>query len=161
MTMMDFSKWLEATRLSEYLSSTSWIVPAVQAIHIVSVGVVFASMSLLSLRLLGVVHRQQVSSAALSSLSWLWPALLVLLLTGAALVVAEPERELLNRTFLLKMALILSAAVTSGLLRRSMIQRRPFWDSPTLPLAAKPLGVLLLILWAAIIVCGRWIAYTQ
>ena len=160
--MEHLSKWLEATRLSQYFSSTSWVVPTVQSIHILGVAVVFASMSMLSLRLLGLFSsRQSVSAAALPALSWLWPALLVLLLTGLVMVVAEPERELLNQTFLLKMALVAVAAVASGVLRRSMLRRRQAWDAPASRKAAKSIGVLFFVLWIAIIVCGRWIAYTQ
>jgi hypothetical protein len=160
--MEHLSKWLEATWLSEYLSSTSWIVPAVQSIHILGVALVFASMSMLSLRLLGFFSaRQPVSAAALPALSWLWPAFLVLLLTGLVMVVAEPERELLSQTFLLKMALVAVAAVASSVLRRSMLRHRQSWDAPQGHAAAKVLGILFFVLWVAIIVCGRWIAYTQ
>ncbi len=160
--MMYLSRWLQATWLCDYFSSTSWVVPTVQSIHILGVALVFASMSLLSLRLLGFSSsRQSVSVAALPTLAWLWPALVVLLLTGLVMVVSEPERELLNQTFLLKMVLVAVAAVASGLLRRSMLRHRQAWDAPEGRKAAKPVGVLFFLLWVAIIVCGRWIAYTQ
>ena len=120
-----FCKWLESTPLSVYCAATPWIVPTVQSIHILGVCVAFASMSMLSLRLVGVWARQRpVSAIAVPMLSRLWPVLAVLLFTGAVMVLAEPERELLNRMFLLKMTLVGIAAVTGWALRGSVERRR-------------------------------------
>jgi hypothetical protein len=154
-----FCKWLESTPLSVLCAATSWVVPTVQSIHILGVCVAFASMSMLSLRLLGVWGRRRpVTVIAVPVLSWLWPALAALLLTGMVMVLAEPERELLNGTFRLKMALVAAAAVTGWALSSSLARRPQRWDASP---AAKPLGIALFVLWAAIVVCGRWIAYTQ
>jgi hypothetical protein len=157
-----FCKWLESTPLSVYCAATSWIVPTVQSIHILGVCAAFASMSMLSLRLLGVWGRRRpVAAIALPVLSWLWPALGVLLLTGIVMVLAEPERELLNVTFRLKMALVAVAAVSGWALRGSLARRPQHWDFSVERAAVKPLALALFVLWAAIVVCGRWIAYTQ
>ena len=157
-----FCKWLESTPLSVYCAATPWIVPTVQSIHILGVCVAFASMSMLSLRLVGVWARQRpVSAIAIPMLSRLWPVLAVLLLTGAVMVLAEPERELLNRMFLLKMTLVGIAAVTGWALRGSLVRRRQLWDNSSGRAAVRSLGIALFVLWGVIIVCGRWIAYTQ
>jgi hypothetical protein len=157
-----FCKWLESTPLSVYCAATPWIVPTVQSIHILGVCVAFASMSMLSMRLVGVWARQRpVSAIAVPMLSRLWPVLAVLLFTGAVMVLAEPERELLNRMFLLKMTLVGVAAVTGWALRGSLIHRRQRWDISPGRAAVRSLGIALFVLWGAIIVCGRWIAYTQ
>jgi hypothetical protein len=155
-------KWLASMSVSTYFASTSWIVPTVQSIHIVCVGVVFASMCMLSFRLLGIsAGTRPVTVMANPILSWLWPALLLLLLTGAVMITAEPERELLNTIFMLKMLLVATAALACGILRRSLKLRPQFWDGTQWRVAARSTGVFFLILWTSIIVCGRWIAYTQ
>jgi hypothetical protein len=156
------SKWLESTAVSEQFAATAWIVPTVQSVHIVSVSIVFASMSMLSFRLLGVSGRaRSIAATAAPVLSWLWPALGVLLLTGIVMIMAEPQRELLNELFLIKMALIAIAACVSGVFRGSLGHDPQAWDSADRRAVAKLIGVTLLVLWIAIIVCGRWIAYTQ
>ena len=157
-----FSKWLGSTSASAYFASTSWIVPTMQSIHIVCVAIVFASMSMLSFRLLGITGRgRSVSASATPVLWWLWPALIVLLLTGTVMVIAEPERELLNETFLIKMLLVAIAAVASALLRRSISRNPQEWDVSRGHGVARAVGGVFLTLWIAIIICGRWIAYTQ
>ena len=158
----ELCKWLERTPASVFVASTTWIVPTVQSIHILSVGVVFASMSMLSFRLLNIWGRRQTVSTRLRpALSCLWPGLTVLLLTGVVMIVAEPERELLNRIFLLKMTLVAIAALIGLALRRSVSRRPQWWDASAASVVPKCAGLLLSALWVAIIVCGRWIAYTQ
>jgi Ca2+/Na+ antiporter len=157
-----FCKWLENTAVSEQFASVSWVVPTVQSVHIISVSIVFASMSMLSFRLLGVSGRtRSIAATAAPVLSWLWPALAVLLLTGIVMILAEPERELLNQVFLLKMLLIAIAACVSGVFRGSLSHDPQAWDRAGRRAIAKLTGIALLALWIAIIVCGRWIAYTQ
>ena len=157
-----FCHWLASTPASAYFSGAPWIVPTVQSIHIVCVAVVFASMCMLSFRLLGIAAGMRpVTAVARPILSWLWPALLLLLLTGAVMITAEPARELLNTIFMLKMLLVATAAVACWILRRSLSRSPQAWSDTPRRVTSKCAGVVFLCLWISIVVCGRWIAYTQ
>lgn len=152
-------RWIDTLQLHQLMVNIGWAVPLVQTIHILSIAVVFGSSLVLSLRAL------QLAGGDLSPASWgarlngwIGWALLVLLLTGALMICGEPGRSLLNTTFQIKMLLTLVAVILFiGLARRIRVLDRA--DEPT-PGAVRMLGALLLLLWLAIITCGRWIAYT-
>lgn len=154
-------EWLGGTEVSQTLQTTGWMVPMVQAVHIMAIAMVIVPVLLLALRLLGIGRPRQpipVRAASLGpAISW---ALLALLISGVALVVAEPRRELLNAVFQTKMALLLAAVtVTVGV--RRWAARSSEDAAYTAPLGARGLALLSLFLWVAVVSCGRWIAYVQ
>jgi hypothetical protein len=158
--LLGLAKWLGATRLSGQLQAIGWIIPTLQTIHILAVAVLFSSAILLDLRLLGVLQRDAApGEVARRFLPVLWPALLVLLVTGSLLIVGEPRRTLLNPTFYLKMALLLAAIALTVGLRRAIASA--FWSHGVGRRFAGPLAAALSMLaWSGIVIAGRWIAYT-
>jgi uncharacterized membrane protein SirB2 len=158
-----FCDWLAATPLSLLIQSVEWIIPAVQSLHILAIAVVMASVVVVDLRLLGVAGgRQTISSMTRRYFPWVWVALAVLLLTGLTLVVGEPHRELLSPVFVAKMALLAVTIVLTAAFQLSVQQRREAWDaSSTTRAGARLVAVASLVLWVAIVACGRWIAYVE
>jgi hypothetical protein len=156
-----FCWWLEHTALSQTIQGVNWIVPAVQTVHILAITVVAASALMIDLRLLGLFSAdrplRQVS-ARFMPLIW-WP-LLVLLATGAIMIVGEPARSLKNPAFLLKMALLVTALVVTALLQLRM-RRDPALGSPASGhrVVATAIAIVSMMLWSGIIFAGRWIAY--
>src|SRR5207237_4749238 len=149
--------WLEHTALSQTIQSVNWIVPAVQTIHILAITVVAASALMIDLRLIGVFSADRPMrevSARFLPLIW-WP-LLVLLATGAIMIVGEPARALKNPAFQLKMALLIAALLVT-LTAQAMRTRHPAFGARKGAFAAG-LAVLSMTLWMGIIFAGRWIA---
>ncbi len=149
-----FSKWLAATPLSVGLSSQAWVVPTVQSVHILAIGILMASVVMLDLKLVGLAGRNlSVEATNKRFTPWIWGALTVLVPTGIILVICEPARELLNTGFRIKMGLlIVVVAITAWLqarLRAPSANLRP----------EKAAAAASLVLWLAIITLGRWIAY--
>ncbi len=158
-----FCDWLENTPLSLVIQSVSWIIPLVQSIHIMAVTVIVGSVLSVDMKLLGVVGRgSPISGATRRFLPWVWVALVVLLLTGAALTAAEPRRELLNNVFRLKMVLILLICAVTGAFQVTVSRNASAWgDTPSNQRQARLLAIGTLMIWAAIIFCGRWIGYVN
>ena len=155
-----FTKWLAATPVSAAIGEAPWITPAVQSVHILAIAVVMSAILMMDLRLLGAFGDiDAVGAFSKRYLPWVWWALIVLFLSGATLIVGEPRRSLQNPTFVLKMALLVGAA---GL---TLITQRPFGGDPDYwadrKVTGRALAIASLVLWAAIVLCGRWIAYTQ
>lgn len=160
-TLRAFGDWLATTSLSETIQTVTWVIPAVQTVHIVCVAVVVAATFLVDLRILGAFARSQ-PLAALSHrfLTWIWWALLVLLVTGSLLIVGEPGRSLLNPMFGLKMLMLVIVAALTVVLQRPLVADAGFWDaSGGRQIAAKSIALLSLALWSCIVFAGRWIAY--
>lgn len=157
-----FCDWLEKTAVSQTFQSVGWVVPTVQSIHILAIAMVMAPALVLDLRLLGVRGATQPIPRLFASLTpVIWWALLVLLVSGGLLIVTEPRRELLNVVFQSKMALLVAAvAVTVGLQRWAATDPAAREEDP--PRAGvRGAAVLSLLLWVAIVGCGRWIAYVE
>jgi len=157
-----FSDWLSQTAISQTFQSVGWIVPTVQSVHIMAIGLVMISAILLDARLLGVGRGRQPIWRLFAALNpVIWWALLALLISGGLLVVTEPRRELLNPVFQAKMALlVVAAAVTAGLQRWAATGASSEAASPSPP-GVRIAALLSLLLWIAIIGCGRWIAYVE
>ncbi len=83
-TLRAFGEWLATTSLSNTIQNVSWIIPTIQTIHIICVAIVISATFLVDLRILGMFARSQ-TLASLSDrfLTWIWWALIVLLVTGS------------------------------------------------------------------------------
>jgi hypothetical protein len=154
--------WLAATPLSKTLSDQPWVVPTSQSIHILAVAAVFASALMINLRLLGVGARgRSVSQLSDTLIPWMWRGLVVLLLTGSIQTLAEPVRQFVTPVFWAKMAMIIIVTVMTIFFVRVLRRNAPLWDDvSSRPLQAKIFAVVSTLMWVAIIVCGRFIAYT-
>jgi hypothetical protein len=162
-TLSEFSKWLAATPLSHVIQTTKWVIPTLQTIHILSVAVVFSSAILVDLRIWRLLNRDlPLADVARRFLPTIWPVLLVLLMTGALLIIGEPRRSLLNSTFYLKMALLAVAIVLTAWLQWSLSSSPNFWDKNRgRRMAGQFAATLSVAVWCGILFAGRWIAYTQ
>ena len=150
--------WIDTLPLHQTIRDVSWIVPSVQTIHILAVSVVVASSLILSLRLVAVAGTDWSPLQWVVRLSgWLWWALVALLATGTVMILGEPERTLGNRTFQVKMlALIVAIALALTLFRRL----RALGAGQSASGLDRALGVALVLVWAFIVIAGRWIAYS-
>jgi hypothetical protein len=155
-----FCIWLEHTRPSQTIQTVPWIVPTVQVFHILSIAVVAASALMIALRLLGAYSIDQPGQrVAKRFLPLVWWPILILLATGLIMIVGEPGRSLKNPAFQLKMALLAGALIVTLLCQRRL-RRAPAAGAAGTGVLARPLAILSLLLWAAIIFAGRWIAYS-
>jgi hypothetical protein len=149
--MMAFAAWLDATALSQFIQSVSWIVPALQSIHILGIGVVVVSSLMLVLRALG-LRRSEAPWAEVAARfrRWLQRGLVVMALSGVLLIAGEPARQFEATSFWLKMLLLLAVLVAA--LRLDAGQRQG-------QVASRTLAWGIVAGWVIIIFLGRAIAY--
>lgn len=155
----EFCDWLSMTPVSVAFQSANWFVPLVQTIHIIAIAILLTTVYVISFRLVGLTRgRQPLPLVMAKSTPWIWIALAVLLATGSLLTITEPARELLNWVFRIKMLLVLTLAAILAWLQMRMRADPAHW-SQTPRLQARALGLLCVLIGAAIITAGRWIAY--
>jgi hypothetical protein len=153
--------WLQHTSLSHAIRVAGWIIPTAQIIHILAIAAVAGSALMIALRLIGVVGvDQSPRQVSARFLPFVWWPLLVLLSTGAIMIVGEPPRELKNPAFGLKMLLLAAALVVTWVVGR-LLRHLPAGGggSRSQRVAAAATAMLSLLLWCSIIFAGRWIAY--
>ncbi len=149
--------WLSSTSLSQLIQTTSWAIPGIQVVHIICLATLFALALNLALRIAGLgLAAEPLASLAGRFVPAMWICLVVLLLSGALLIIAEPFRTITNPVFYLKMSLLMVAIALTFWLA-SVARRRPEKPAP-IHVAVATLSMLI---WAGIIVAGRYIAYTE
>jgi hypothetical protein len=161
MTIQEFSNWLAATPLSQAFANAPLFVPAVQTIHILSIAVVVSTLVLLDVRLLGLTTKgPPLAQMARNFLPWTWTALVILLVTGTLLTITEPDRELMNQGFRVKMLLVVILALLTFAFQGALGKEPGYWSaSPGRRWLGGAIGVASLLLIACIEALGRLIAY--
>jgi putative copper export protein len=159
--MHRFVDWLSQTPLSLAIQTREWIIPTIQSVHIVAIAVVMGSVFMIELRLWGWAGRDQTVSETTARFGpWLVGALAVLLVTGAVMVIGEPERELLAMSFWLKMSLVAIGTIVAIAFQRAVERRDRAWEPAMVDRRRiKAAAVVVLLIWLGVIVLGRLIAY--
>ena len=137
------------------------MIPTIQSVHIVGIGVVLASVLMMTLRILGYAYLDHSLAQTRRRFGpWLIGALCLLAVTGLLMIVGEPERELVTFSFWLKMALVAVGAGVALWFQQSLRAHESDWEtSVSKRPAVKALAVATFMLWLAVIVLGRLIAY--
>ncbi|WII73572.1 hypothetical protein QJS83_06765 [Bdellovibrio sp. 22V] len=141
-----------ASSLSQGLQASTWIYPITESLHILGITLVVGGAFVFDLRLLGVGKAVPLETVANLNLRMSRRGFLLVVVTGVLLIVANPEEILLNRTFQIKMLLILFALINLGIYHWRVHQGLHSW--------AVAHSLLSLGLWTAVIFAGRLIAYT-
>lgn len=160
MNIHHISNALYTTAISTGIRETTGVIPTTQSIHILAIAVVIGSALVTDLRLAGVLATEETPQTVVRRyLPWMWAALAVLLTTGVILSVGEPNRVLANPVFWTKMALVVLAFALTLLFRYPLLHPQFQLEHARWAALAKPLAWVSLLVWIAVVFCGRWIAY--
>lgn len=155
MSLDQFATWLDGTPPSIALKDTAFAIPVAQSVHILAIAFVLSGSVLLSARSYDLFGTQwSVGDWGRKLTGRLWIALALLALSGSLLVLAEPTRELVNRVFQVKLALIVPTVAFAAWLARRQVA-----SGARAAVADRIASAVLLALWLAIACAGRWIAY--
>lgn len=134
------------------LLSHAWAYPLLEVAHIIGIGLLLGNLALLELRVFGRGKALPVPDLARLSLSLAAAGFGLAAASGLTMFAAQPAELLANRAFTLKMLLLLAAACNAGWFHgRGSLAR--------LDRTARAQMLLSSVIWIAIVVCGRWIAY--
>ncbi len=151
----------EALPFARAMRESLWMYPIVEVIHIVGFVILVGSVLMFDLRILGLSKQISVRALARHLLPWSWAALILIVPTGFLMFTAHAGDFLGNRTFQLKMALLMTAGINAIAFHTGPYQGVKGWDvGVPAPLVAKASVAASLVLWLAILTCGRFLAYT-
>jgi hypothetical protein len=136
-----------------WIASHPYVYPALEVVHIVGVALLLGNLLALELRVWGVAPELPLQALARLSLSLSLAGFGLLVCSGVLMFAAAPADLLGNGSFLWKMGLLQLAGLNAAWFHaRGGLAR--------LDRSARAQTVLSLGLWLAIIMLGRWIAYT-
>jgi hypothetical protein len=134
------------------LASHPWAYPALEVVHLIGIALLLGNLVALELRVFGLARALPVAALARLSLGLALGGFGLAAASGLLMFATQTGELLANRFFVAKMGLLLLAAANAAWFHaRDGLHRR---DS----LARAQLAASLLV-WLAILVCGRWIAY--
>lgn len=134
------------------LQASAWAYPALEVVHIVGIALLLGNLTLLELRVFGMGRALPVGALARLSLGLALAGFGLAATSGLLMFASQPGELLANRVFTLKMLLLLAAACNAGWFHgRGSLHR--------LDGLARAQLLLSTLIWLAVLVCGRWIAY--
>jgi hypothetical protein len=153
---------IEASRVATAIRSSLYAFPLIESVHVIGLTLVFGTVAIVDLRLLGLAStRRSFTAIASDVFRWTWLAFALTATTGLLMFATNASTYYHNAYFRTKMALL----VLSGLnmlafeltARRSVQQ----WDRDVAaPAAGRAVAAVSLVVWISVIALGRWVGFT-
>jgi hypothetical protein len=155
-------QWIYHTRLSSGIRESLWVFPIIEGTHLLGIALSAGALCWFDLRLLGLALRDEPISRIWK---YVMPVAFVgfglVFITGFLLFWAEAATAYRSLHFWIKMGLILIAGANALIFESKLHPKMADWDSAALPpMSARVAGIVSLVLWTAIIVTGRTMAYS-
>ena len=156
--MVDFLIWLEETRPSTWMRESGGAFFSSLVFHSIGMAFVAGIHVVTDLRVLGVAPGVPLSLMR-RYVPMLWASLAVVTASGLLLLLAYPAKALTNPLFYFKLVAIVVALWIMRALQRGVL-RDSLHDAVPVPTRERLLALVSLVLWAAVITSGRFLAYT-
>lgn len=162
MDITPFLNTLEASAPAAAIRESLVLFPLVEAVHVIGLALVFGTIMIVDLRILGLASRQRVYRTVASELlKWTWATFALTALTGALMFITNPVTYFENGYFRAKMILLVLAGVNMLIFHFTTSGTMERWeDARPSPTAAKIAATLSLCLWIGIIAMGRMIGFS-
>ena len=162
---MDISAWLqslEATGLASGIRDSLYLFPFLEAVHVMALSVVFGTIMIVDLRLLGFASAHRPFARMSSELLRItWGAFAVAAVTGTLMFMTNARVYAGNTSFRVKMVLLLLAGLNMAFFHLTAGRSVARWGKErSAPSIGRTTAALSLSLWVAIIFAGRVIGFT-
>jgi len=162
MDITAFLKSLETSGLATRIRDALWLFPLIESTHVIGLSLVFGTILIIDLRLLGIAStRRSFQQMASDILKWTWAAFALTALTGSLMFLTNARVYYHNFYFRIKMLLLVLSGVNMLIFELTAGRTIHRWDKePSAPRAGKAAAALSLAMWISIIVAGRLIGFT-
>ena len=141
-------------------SIPAWLAPTFEVIHFMGHSLAVGTIIYLDLRLLGINKGLPVQKLSTHIIPWTVLGLLLAMLSGSVLFMADIQHFWLHTVLMIKFGLIALALINVAVFHFGIFKSVEQWDINTgTPLAAKLSGLFSIVSWLGVIILGRLIAY--
>jgi Family of unknown function (DUF6644) len=163
MSAQSFLESVQGSALAEWMRSTAGAMPVVEATHVVAAVLLFGTVLVVDLRLLGLADAPRAfTRVSRETLPLTWLAFGVAVITGTLMFTTSPLTYFGNAAFRWKALALLGAGANMIVFQRVTARGVGAWDrGAPAPRAARAAGLASLVLWAAVVLLGRWIGFTK
>lgn len=162
MATSDVLLWLQQSPVGTAVGTWPWVFPNIETLHVLSLTIVFGSIVMVDLRLLGITERgSRLSELSADILPYTWIAFFCAAATGTLLFASKAQTYFFNLQFRMKFVCMLLAAANMLVFHFGIYRRVLEWDTThPPPRGARIAGALSILLWTGTIFFGRWTGFT-
>lgn len=161
--LSDLVGLFEDSGIATAIRENDTLFPFIESVHVVAICLVVGTILALDLRLLGLASVERpVGRLATAILPVTWGAFAIAATSGFLLFISNATKYLANGYFDAKIILICAAGLNMIVFHAISAKDMPKWESAVRPpLPARLAGGLSILLWIAVVACGRWIGFTM
>jgi hypothetical protein len=155
-------KSLEASGLAAKIRDSLFLFPLIESTHVFALALVFGTITIIDLRLLGVASTHRPFQRMASDiLKWTWAAFALTALTGALMFITNAPVYYHNFYFRTKMVLLALSGINMLIFELTAGRAIHGWDmAPSAPRSGKVAAAASIIIWIGVIFMGRLIGFT-
>ena len=161
--LSDLVAFFEDSGIATAIRESDTLFPFIESVHVVAISLVVGTILALDLRLLGLASvGRPVSRLANAILPVTWGAFAIAATSGFLLFISNASKYLGNGFFVAKLCLIAAAGLNMAVFHFVGGRDMPRWENDARPpLPARLAGGASILLWIAVVACGRWIGFTM
>ena len=153
---------IQSSAVAEWMRATNPAMQVVESAHVLAAVMVLGTVLIVDLRLLGLTDPQRaLTSVSRETLPLTWIAFALAVVTGSLMFTTSAQNYFANAAFQLKALALLGAGLNMAVFQIFSTRGIAVWDRGRPARAARVAGVLSLLLWAAVVLLGRWIGFTK
>jgi uncharacterized membrane protein len=155
--LLPIFQFFDKSWLGNFVSDSRWLFPAIEAVHIVALCLLFGALLTLNLRLLGLgLTNKPVAQLARDLSPWMSCSLIIILATGIMLFASEAMKAYASVPFQVKMlflfaAIIFHYTIYGHLTKADEANRNRTWS--------KVAAIVSIVLWLGVGIGGRGIGF--
>ena len=161
---MDITLWLKALEdsgVATTIRNSSYLFPSLEAVHVLALGLMLGTITVVDLRLLGLASRSRSAERVSDEvLKWTWAAFGLAALTGFTMFTTNARVYAHNTAFLIKLGLLAAAGVNMLTFHLTAARSMRHWDRKAAPPIGKAAAALSLVLWVGVVFAGRVVGFT-
>ncbi len=156
-----FCDWLYYSYIGQGIRESVWVFPIIEGTHLLGIAMSVGLLCWFDLRLLGIAMTDEpVSKVWKQVMPVAFIGFVLMFITGLLLFWAEARTAYHSVHFWIKILLLVLAGVNALRFETTAHRNMAEWDNSRVPpLGARMTGAISLILWMAIIITGRTMAY--
>jgi hypothetical protein len=162
MSVASILESIEGSALAEWMRETNPAMQIVESTHVLAAVAVLGTVLIVDLRLLGFTDSQRAfTRVGRETLPLTWIAFGLAVVTGSLMFTTSAQTYFANAAFQLKALALLAAGLNMAVFQLLTTRGVAAWDRVEPPRGARVAGALSLLMWAAVVLLGRWIGFTK
>lgn len=148
--------------LSQSIAQGASAFPWIESVHVLAICLVVGTVMIVDLRLVGLASRNwRCSKLTSEALPLTWIAFVIAFISGTLLFMSHPNRYMAIGWFVSKMLIILAAFINMLVFHFTTEKTMGKWDQEiAVAPGARIAGILSILMWVLVVVCGRWIGFS-